>query len=157
MNNIWKYSLVLAFSIILDQLIKGTSQSLILEDGGVSPLIGDLFFTRFKNNDFVFGLSIPLLKNYQNTISMFFSLGIIFYSLKAVVKNRNKKPLKGWAYTLIISGFFTSWLDRVSQGFTLDYLGLQFNDTIFAFSLGDIMTVLGILMITFIETRERLL
>ncbi|MCF8058022.1 MAG: signal peptidase II [Bacteriovoracaceae bacterium] len=155
MNNIWKYSLILAFSIILDQLIKGTSQSLILEDGGISNLIGPLSFVRFKNAYLIFGFNISTIKSYQNSIAILFSSGIIVYSLKEAIKNRNISPITGWSYTLMIAGFFTSWLDRISQGFTLDYLGLNFGSTLVTFSLGDILSVCGFFLLGILKIKKR--
>lgn len=154
MNNIWKYSLVLAFSIIVDQLIKGTAQSLIVNDGGVVHLFGPLSFVRIRNLFFIFGFNISFLSEYINAISLTVCTGLIFWTLKKIVINRNINPLKGWAYTLFLIGLFSSWLDRVTQGFTLSYLKVDFGFLMVPFSVGDIFFFCGIIAILFMEIRE---
>ncbi len=147
MNNIWKYSLVLAFSIIADQLIKGTAQSLLLEQNSTAAFLGPLSFARLLNPNLIFGIKISALGDYQNLICHLIDLLLIFWILKKIVYYRNRGPIIGWGYTLWLMGVFTSWLDRVSHGYTLDYLSLGK----FSFSLGDIYTVLGLVIIFWFE------
>ena len=85
MNNIWKYSLVLAFSIIIDQLVKGTAQTLIAEPNSSLDLYGILSFVRTENHGLLFGFKLSFLENYQNLICHLIDLGIIFWILKKIV------------------------------------------------------------------------
>ena len=157
MNNIWKYSLVLAFSIIIDQLVKGTAQSLIVNEGGVVSLLGPLNFVRIRNEELIFGLSLPFFNTYANTFAIVICTFLIFLCLRKIVHFRNRSPITGWAYTLLLTGLFTSWLDRVSQGFTLGYLGLSLGETtLVPFSIGDIYFFLGIISVVIFELRGRL-
>lgn len=151
MNNIWKYSLVLAFSIIVDQLVKGTAQTLIAEPNSSLDLYGLISFVRTENHGLIFGLELPFLKTYQNLICHLLDLGIIFYILKKIIFYRNRSPLLGWSYTFWLVGVFTSWLDRVTLGYTLDYLKLKS----WAFSMGDLYTIIGLLMIGLLELRYK--
>lgn len=149
MNNIWKYSLVLAFSIIIDQLVKGTAQTLIVEPNSSLDLYGILSFVRTENHGLLFGFKLPFFETYQNLICHILDLGIIFWILKKIVFYRNRSPILGWSYTFWLVGIFTSWLDRVTLGYTLDYLKLKS----WAFSMGDLYTILGLAMIVFWEIR----
>jgi lipoprotein signal peptidase len=156
MNNIWKYSLVLAFSIIADQLVKGTAQSLISAEGGVVPLFSFLSFVRLRNENLIFGLKMPFLESYANGLAILTCSLLIFWCLKKIVINRNKSPLKGWAYTMLLTGLFTSWLDRISQGFTLDYLQVNFGSSLaLPFSVGDIFFLCGVLSVMTLELKSR--
>lgn len=156
MNNIWKYSLVLAFSIILDQLVKGTAQSLIPSEGGVVDLFGPLSFVRIRNENLIFGLPLPLITSYANALAIISSSSLILWSLKRVVINRNVNPLKGWAYTLFLTGLFTSWMDRATQGFTLDYLGIEILGSLIPFSIGDLYFLIGMVLIASLEVKGRI-
>ena len=155
MNNIWKYSLVLAFSIILDQLIKGTAQSLIPTEGGTVPLFGILSFVRLRNPDLIFGISLPVLGTYSNGIALSVCSALIFLTLKKIVFYRNRNPLKGWAYTLLVTGLFTSWLDRATQGFTLDYLSVGLGNTSLPFSVGDLFFLVGAILVLILELKGK--
>lgn len=145
MNNIWKYSLVLAFSIILDQLLKGTAQSLIPMPGEVYEVYSSFFFVREVNPYFPFGIKI--ISQYANTICWITHVGLIFYSLKKIIYFRNRNPIKGWGVTFLLMSFFTSWLDRYSQGSTLDYLAIGSRNTHFSFSYGDISFFIGLVIL----------
>jgi lipoprotein signal peptidase len=147
MNNIWKYSLVLAFSIIADQLIKGTAQSLLLEQNSTAVIWGSLSFARLLNPYLIFGINIPQLGEYQNLICHLIDLLLIIWILKKIIYFRNRGPVIGWGYTLWLMGIFTSWLDRVSHGYTLDYLSLQG----MSFSLGDLYSIVGLSIICWFE------
>ncbi len=147
MNNIWKYSLVLAFSIILDQLLKGTSQSLIAAPGEFHEVYSYVFLVRETNPFWPFGIDI--FPSYANTICWIFHIFLIFYSLKKIVYFRNRDPLKGWAITFLLMGFFTSWLDRFSQGRTLDYIAIGKSEPFLSFSIGDLSFIIGFFLLGF--------
>ncbi len=147
MNNIWKYSLVLAFSIILDQLLKGTAQSLISMEGGFHPISDTFLFVRESNAGLIFGLHPFFDLKTLNTFSWIVTLVFIIHFLRRIVFYRNRSPIRGWGYTLLLMGFFSSWLDRYSQGSTLDYLGLKLGEYTLTFSVSDISSALGALIL----------
>lgn len=151
MNNIWKYSLVLAFSIIIDQLIKGTAQSLLLEPTSIMPIVSLFNFVRAENHGVIFGIEPSFMRNYQNTICHLLDLALMVWVLKKIIYFRNKSPLLGWGYNLWLVGLFTSWLDRVTLGYTLDYLSI--GKRLIVFSLGDLFTALGVLMVITLEYK----
>lgn len=140
MNNIWKYSLVLSFTIIIDQLIKGTAQSLIPNLGGFSLLASEVYLTRLGNANFIFGFDIGLGATWTNRIALYFDFIMSFVSIWWIVKWRNKAPLKGWFLSLILTALFSSWLDRTMHGYTLDYLAITKK---FSFSIADIYLFIG--------------
>lgn len=149
MNNIWKYSLVLAFSIIIDQLIKGTAQSLVPSEGGTSAIFEFLYFCRIRNSELVFGINIPLISSIQNTLAILFDFVISGLCLWYTVKFRNKFPIMGWGLSILLAGTFTSLMDRWTQGFTLDYFLIKLGEINFSLSLGDIQVAIGLMIIFF--------
>lgn len=144
MNNIWKYSLVLAFSIICDQLIKGSIQSLLEYEGATKPLFKSLvLIIRERNYFFPMGFSLGASEKIANTIAILADSLLMFGCLYRIVIFRNKDPFMGWGYTLIFSGLFTSWMDRFSQGFTLNYLSFLGIST----SFGDLLFLFGLIIV----------
>lgn len=124
MNNIWKYSLVLSFTVIIDQLIKGTAQSLIPALGGFSVIASDFYLTRVGNINLIFGIDIGLGPLWTNKVAQYFDLVLCLISIWWIVKWRNRAPAKGWFLTLTLTALFSSWLDRTMHGHTLDYLSV---------------------------------
>lgn len=144
MNNIWKYSLVLAFSIICDQLIKGSIQSLLEYEGATKPLFDSLvLIIRERNYFFPMGFSFGASEKVVNTIAIIIDTLLMFGCLYRIVIFRNKDPFMGWGYTLVFSGLFTSWMDRFSQGFTLNYFSIGGLST----SLGDLLFLSGLVIV----------
>lgn len=146
MNNIWKYSLVLSFTIIIDQLIKGTAQSLIANLGDFSLLAKNIYLTRIGNPSFIFGLDVGLGALWSNRIALYLDLILSFISIWWIVKWRNRAPVKGWFLTLILTALLSSWLDRSMHGYTLDYLAITQN---FSLSIADIYLLIGSLGLSF--------
>lgn len=156
MNNVWKYSLVLAFSIILDQLIKGSIQSLLEYEGAVKELISSFFYViRERNYAFFGGITIAPLKTYINSIAILFDSVLMFTNIYRLVWFRNRLPLLGWGHTLILAGLFTSWLDRYSQGFTLNYLMFDLRIIKVTTSLGDFLFLAGLFLTIPLEVKWR--
>ncbi|MAF77756.1 MAG: hypothetical protein CME60_06305 [Halobacteriovoraceae bacterium] len=152
MNNIWKYSLVLSFTVIADQLIKGTAQSLIPTLGGFSVLFSEVYLTRLANPFFIFGIDLGLSSSWSNEISEYLNLLLCFPAIWWIVKWRNRAPHKGWCLTLILTALFSSWLDRNLHGHTLDYLSITKN---FSFSIADLYLFIGLMGLTFFTLKER--
>ncbi len=152
MNNIWKYSLVLSFTIIIDQLIKGTAQSLIPALGGFSVLVSELYLTRLGNSNFILGIDIGISSVWMNQIALYFDLILSFVCIWWIVKWRNRFPVKGWFLTLILTALFSSWLDRSMHGHTLDYLAITKK---FSFSLADIYLFIGCLGLSFSLIKDK--
>ncbi len=152
MNNIWKYSLVLSFTIIIDQLIKGTAQSLISTLGGFSLIASPFYLTRMTNPNFIFGLDIGIGPIWSNKISLYADLLLSCYSIWWIVKWRNKAPVKGWFLTFILTALFSSWLDRSMHGHTLDYLSLYQK---ISFSIADIYLFVGLLGLSYLLIKKK--
>lgn len=147
MQNIWKYSLLLAFSIIIDQLFKGSAQSLVDVPNSHELIFSPLFLVRARSFFFAFNLDLGLSALWSNRISLVVIVSLLVLSLWWTVKWRNSRPLAGWSLSLISCGLFSSFMDRYSHGYTLDYLALRFSEkTWLNFSLGDIELTLGMIL-----------
>jgi|GEM_PF-2148478 len=155
MNNIWKYSLLLAFGVIIDQLAKGSAQSLISVPGGEDYIGLGFSFTRVTNSGLIFGLTVPSLGSYLNSLSVACSSLVIIILIRQIILWRNMRPHFGWALSLILLGVFSSWLDRISHAKTLDYLSLKAGSLFLSFSLADLSLCLGIAYFIFLVLKEK--
>ncbi|MCR9203628.1 MAG: signal peptidase II [Halobacteriovoraceae bacterium] len=153
MNNIWKYSLVLAFSIICDQLTKGSIQSLLEYEGATYSLIDPILSViRERNYGFLMGITFGLSPKLTNGLCAGLNSFLMMVCLYRIVVFRNTHPILGWGYTLLFSGLFTSWLDRLSQGFTLNYFLIGKGPI--STSLGDLLFLSGLIIIALKEFQR---
>jgi lipoprotein signal peptidase len=156
MQNVWKYSLLLAFSIIIDQLFKGSAQSLVEIPSASEVLFEPLYLIRSRNYLFFLHFDFGLSPNWSNRISLIFNVAALLGCFWWTIKWRNVRPDAGWSLSLIACGLFSSTMDRYSHGFTLDYLGLKLSDSSWVnFSLGDLEFLLGLVMGIFLLYRRR--
>jgi len=152
MQNIWKYSLVLSFTIIIDQLIKGTAQSLIPSLGGFSLIFPSFYLTRLANPYFIFGIDIGIGPKWSNGIALYLDLILSCVSIWWIVKWRNRATAKGWFLTLILTALFSSWLDRSMHGHTLDFLSIG---KVYNFSVADLYYIVGVIGLTILTLKEK--
>ena len=150
MNNIWKYSLILCFTVIVDQLIKGTAQTVVPNLGDYSELASGVFLTRLGNSNFIFGIDFGL-NSWTNTIAQYFDLILCFVCIWWIVLWRNIAPHKGWCLTLILTAIFSSWLDRSLYGYTLDYISLGKS---FSSSIADLYLFFGCLGFAVYQVKD---
>lgn len=155
MQNIWKYSLLLAFSIIIDQLFKGSAQSLVDMPNSFEVLFEPFYLIRSRNFYFIFNIDLGLSKLWSNRLSLILILTLLGFAFWWTVKWRNTRPLAGWSLSLVACGLFSAFMDRYSHGYTLDYLSLRFSESDWInFSLGDIELTLGFLLGLLLFTKR---
>jgi len=155
MKNVWRFSLFLAFSSIIDQLVKGSIQSILDYEGMVKPVAGTwLLVARHGKSFFNFSFYPSLIGGNFNGISIFVLTLLCCFCLYRGIKFRNKGSILGWSYTFLLSGAFSSWLDRVSQGFVLKYIRLEVLGFSIATSIGEALFWGGLFMVSFLELKR---
>jgi lipoprotein signal peptidase len=141
MTNIWRFSLVLAFSIILDQVLKGIAQG-FLDHGTTVELLPRLLFGSF---------SVAKVSNGVNSLLIFFTVIVSFLLLRSIVLNRNMSFMAGMARTFILSYLCSNFLDRMGNEYIVNYL--SYFDMNFSLSLA--MLFFGIVILFLMSFRER--
>ena len=155
MQNIWKYSLLLAFSIIIDQLLKGSAQSFVEIPEAKEVFFHPLYILRERNFFFMFGIDLGLTPLWSNRLCLFFNYALLGTLFWWTVIWRNRRPIAGWSLSLMACGIFSSTMDRYSHDFTLDYLGLHLSqDLMLPFSLGDLLFLSGSILGVFLFTKR---
>lgn len=126
-------------------LVPGTTQSVIK--------IGDteIFNLTYCENR---GAAFSFLSGRQTLLIAITIVALIAITV-FVLRSKSKSKLLFTAYTLIISGGIGNLIDRVSQGYVIDYIEFRmFHFAIFNFA--DICVVIGgILMVLYVFISER--
>lgn len=105
----------------------------------ILSLEGEIFF--YKNSFLSFSVFLPEnLWPYFYIFCFLIFLVIIFLIIKSI---KNKSYLLFFAFLLITIGMFSNLMDRLKQGFVVDYLNFYF----FYNNLADIFLFIGVLII----------
>ncbi len=140
MNNIWRYSLIFAFTVIIDQLIKGTTQGFLGSENSL-VVFDFLVIQEIKTNKI--GLWLNRFLYYSSAVSL-------IYMIKSTIVNRNKSFSKGLFRTFIMIGLFTTFLDLSSLGYFVDYIYF-FKVPL---SIGKLLFVIGLVSISIINFKK---
>lgn len=114
MNNIWKYTLVFCFTVITDQLIKGSIQGFV-ENGNTIQILPMVFFMESK----FLSLKLPWSK-----VLAYTALLTNIYVIKNIIIFRNKSFYLGLMRTFLMIGLFTVFLDQISLGYIVNYINI---------------------------------
>lgn len=128
-----KETICLVFLVLLDRLLKMSVESALFSERA----FGWRFFAfeRFHNFGVAFGIPIPLW--IVIPLTLFFLVILLFW-----VKNLNKH-LANLGFFMIFAGALSNAFDRVTYGYTIDYLRIV-NAII---NIADILVVVGILIL----------
>lgn len=138
-------------------------------------LLFDQFIKIFLNSIMNIGQSIPLIKNFLS-ITLVYNNGAAFsilsgsrwllvsigvLALFGIVIYLNKQDsiskLNIIIYSLLIGGVFGNLLDRVVNGYVIDYISFNFNGYYFpVFNLADTFIVISAVLIVLGTFRESL-
>jgi len=129
-NNIWKFSLVFSFTIIVDQLIKASIQGFV-ESQSQFEIIPYVYFTESR----FLKVAMPWSK-----VLAYTSLLTMFYVSKNVVIYRNKSFFLGLMRTFLMVGLFTVFLDQISLGYIVNYINLF---GVINLSIGKVYLIVG--------------
>lgn len=131
------YSIIAFLIIAFDQIIKFYVQGNIAlgETFGKIPYIADFVFVKNTGAAFsMFSGNIIIL----SVISVLFCIGVIIY---CIIK-RPKHPLLCTSLTLLFSGAAGNAIDRIMNGYVVDYINLSFVKFP-VFNIADIAITIG--------------
>lgn len=141
MTNIWRYSLIFAFTVIIDQLIKGTTQGFLGSQESL-VLFDYLIIKEVKTSQ---------ISLWTNRFLYCSSVLFLIYMMKNTIVYRNKSFINGLFRTFIMIGLFTTFLDLSSMGYFVDYIYL-FKIPL---SLGKILFIIGAISLLFINLKGK--
>ena len=137
MNTIWKYTLLIVFIVLVDQLSKGAAQALF-SMADKTTLSESLMLTYKKN-----------VGQAPNSFLIGFSFLIIIWSFYRMVIKGRKKFFYGLPYALVFAGFVGNLLDRLLFGYVVNIIrfgGIRGFNT---FNLADICIVSAVFLLVF--------
>ncbi len=139
--------------IALDQLAKKVAVSVLMPQG-VLPAIPGVLEWRYIEND---GAAFSLFAGRQSFLILFTSVALLIVAYILIFR-RPKDKLEAFSFLLIFSGGVGNLIDRIAQGYVVDYINLLFVN--FAvFNLADIYVTVGFALLLFAmirgEIRER--
>ena len=153
-SNIFKYILLIMIFILIsfDQIIKFLVKRLLSKYETLPIIDSVLHLTYVKN----YGAAFGFLQNQKNFLILITSLiligVIVFMFLKKIHNN-----MLLWGLTLVISGGVGNLIDRIADGYVVDYIDFRLIN--FAvFNLADSYIVVGVVVmaiyILFVEPKE---
>lgn len=131
------YSIIACIIIASDQFVKIWIQGMVDlgEKFGGIPYIADFVFVKNTGAAFsMFSGKVSVL----SAVSVIFCIGVIIYWIVKKPKN----PLLCLSLTLLFSGAAGNAIDRIVNGFVVDYIELVFMDFP-VFNIADIAITLG--------------
>ncbi len=134
--------LLVAIFFVADRFLK--ILALTRADNNPIPLLGKFFSFNFTANHYM-AFSLPLggqVLNILIIVAILLLLSFIFY----LTLNKNEQKPLILPLTIILIGAISNILDRVSNGYVIDYLDLHYFTV---FNLADVMISLGTLFIIF--------
>lgn len=150
MARFWALSVVIFFSIIFDQLIKGYVQS---QDHAlaVGYQLGDFYFLKPER---FYGL-IQFQWNFLSAVYFkWIPLFILITIFILFIKSLNKNFWISFGLSIIIAGLGSNTIDRFVLGFILDYIlfySVSFNLSDIAILFGSCFSVIGL----FLDKKNR--
>ena len=143
------YLLILFLLTFFDYL----SKKLIYYILDLHQSISILFFLDFihiHNFGIAFGLFANVL---SDTVIIF--IGFVVTSIIIFIMLRTQKKIEKWGYLLIICGAVSNLLDRLINGYVLDFIYFNYNNFYWpAFNFADIYITIGVIMILFQFLRD---
>lgn len=137
--------ILISILLIVDLLIKYFVSS-YLEN---ITVIDNFFSLNYVLNDGA-AFSIFASKTYFLIIITIVCFAFLIYEL---INNLNDK-VKALGYSLALSGLLGNFIDRLVDGYVIDYLSFKiFNYSFPIFNFADILIVVGILIVLFKEIR----
>ena len=148
-------TLLAALALVgIDQLTKWLALTFV-EPVGTIPLLkfGEsewLNLTYVKN----FGAAFSILQNKQLFLIIITSVVILLVAA-LMLSNRIKRPSYLWSFSLIIAGGLGNLIDRIANGFVVDFIDVRIiNFAIFNFA--DICAVVGTAMLIVFVLKDEI-
>ena len=136
------WGLIIAVSVVLDQVSKSIVVERLMPVGNADFLPGFIGFRYVENTGAAFGM-MKGLRWVFISLSTVAVIGIIIY---LIVRRKTVHPLTGVALAMIAGGGIGNQIDRIANGYVVDFIEFQFVD--FAiFNIADSFVTVGAALI----------
>ena len=111
----------------------------------IYPINNFFDIVHIHNRGISFGLFENILSNFFILLIVFLILIILFIWLF-----RSKENLEKWALTFILAGGICNFIDRLINGYVVDFISLHYKDFYWpAFNFADISITFGVFILIF--------
>ena len=144
MKNIWKGTLIIAFTLLLDQLSKGVVQKMLL------PGEEQVFIPKFMSIIYIqdSATTLGFLSHWdmklRNMFLILFSLLIVMWAIRRLIMLRGDF-FRVLPYILVVAGLFGNLMDRLLYGYVVSFIKVSG----WVFNFSDISIMLAILLSIF--------
>ncbi len=133
--------------IVLDQIAKQMAVSMLMPHGSL-PAVAGVFEWLYIEND---GAAFSLFAGRQGFLIVFTSIALLVLAFILLFR-RPKDKMEAFSLLLIFSGGVGNLIDRIAQGYVVDYIHLLFMN--FAvFNLADIYVTVGFALLIIAVVR----
>lgn len=127
MARFWKLLVLMCFLIIIDQLVKGWTQSYFVGEGASLTVIDGLFnLTYVKNTGAAFGMGGQAAPFLRAIMFLVVPTVFSFWVLYMLVKSIKGSFHMSLAYALILAGAVGNLIDRFYLGYVVDMFHFYF-------------------------------
>ncbi len=153
-SNIIIYALITVFLLVADQTVKWWAVSALRGKASMPVLPGIFEFVYVENHGIAFGM-------FANMQAVLIPLSVVILAVCIYFAwryYRNKTTLPVVSLILIIAGAIGNLIDKIRQGYVVDFIHLTFMDFP-VFNLADILICIGaalfVIYILFLDKEER--
>jgi len=152
-RNLWLASAIVAFLVIVDQLVKVWAVSHLMSGPRYSYLSGFVVVEYAENRGAFLSLGASLsdtARMWIFVVGVLFILGFCVYSL---VKSARHSAL-AMAFALVIAGGVGNLIDRVRQGYVVDYVHMGFSSLrTGVFNVADVAISVGLILLVYLQYK----
>ena len=136
------WTAIVVFSVLFDQITKYIVVQELKPIGAHSFIDGLIGFTYVENTGAAFGM----MKGFRWGFILLSSVAIVAIVIYLVKCRKKVPPLLGVALAMIVGGGIGNQIDRIANGFVVDFLEFQFME--FAvFNIADCFVTIGALLV----------
>ncbi len=112
--------------VVLDRITKMWAES-VLEDGSVIPVLSWFDFSLVYNRGAAFGF-LNNASGWQNLFFVVLAVLISAFLVWSLYRLKEHEVQLGFAYALILGGAIGNVVDRISQGYVVDFVHWFYHD-----------------------------
>lgn len=151
MKQIWKCSLIIAFLVMGDQLLKGTLQS-FYQVNNFEEIFSGLWFGYAKNHGYLFGLGETWPEWLKWPLTYLLPIVIFLYFSYQVILYRFARFSRLLSYSFILTGVLGNYLDRLMYGHVVDFIAIGSKTSMTpSFNTADLFIIFGIFIYMFLR------
>lgn len=136
------WGLIAAAAVVLDQISKSVVVERLLPIGSAEFLPGFIGFRYCENTGAAFGM----MKGFRWGFIILSTVAIAAIAVYLIICRKKVHPLTGVAMAMIVGGGIGNQIDRIANGYVVDFIEFQFVD--FAiFNVADSFVTVGAVLI----------